>query len=111
MRGKEDPRLIARVARLYYEEGVKQNEIAEKLGLSQAAVSRLLAQGQKDGIIKVVVNIPRGVYTEIEEKLVEKYGQVHSEYFRDVSFCKYCIGRDRQHEPFEPVVCQRKCLI
>ena len=74
MRGKEDPRLIARVARLYYEEGVKQNEIAERFGLSQAAVSRLLAQGQKDGIIKVVVNIPRGVYTEIEEKLVEKYG-------------------------------------
>jgi DNA-binding transcriptional regulator LsrR (DeoR family) len=58
---KEDPRLIARVARLYYESRVRQNEIAEQLGLSQAAVSRLLTLGEKEGIVKIVVNIPRGV--------------------------------------------------
>ena len=71
---KEDPRLIARVARLYYESHVRQNEIAEQLGLSQAAVSRLLTLGEKEGIVKIVVNIPRGVYTEMEENLVAKYG-------------------------------------
>ena len=74
MGSKEDQRLIARVARMYYESGIRQNEIASQLGLSQAAVSRLLSQGEKSGIIKVVVNIPRGVFTEIEEELVEKYG-------------------------------------
>lgn len=71
---KEDPRLIARVARLYYESRVRQNEIAEQLGLSQAAVSRLLTLGEKEGIVKIVINIPRGVYTEMEENLVAKYG-------------------------------------
>lgn len=74
MAGKEEPRLIARVARLYYESKMTQNEIADKLGLSQAAISRLLKQGERDGIIKVVVNVPRGVYTEMEEALVQKFG-------------------------------------
>ncbi len=74
MSNKPDYRLIARVARMYYEGGTRQGEIATALGLSQAAISRLLTQGEKEGIIKVVVNVPRGVYTETEEQLVAKYG-------------------------------------
>ena len=57
MGNREDPRLIARVARLYYEKKIRQSEIAEQLGLSQAAVSRLLSLGEKEGIIKVVVGV------------------------------------------------------
>ena len=70
----EDPRLIARVAKLYYESHIHQNDIASQLGLSQSAVSRLLVLGEKEGIVKVIVNVPRGVYTEMEEQLVEKFG-------------------------------------
>ncbi len=74
MRKKDDLRLIARVAKLYYENHIKQNDIAEQLGISQAAISRLLTLGEKEGIVKVVVNVPRGVYTEMEEQLVQKFG-------------------------------------
>lgn len=66
-------RIIARVARMYYEWGMRQAEIAKQLGLSQATVSRLLDRSKKEGIIRISVNIPAGVYTELEETLVKKF--------------------------------------
>ena len=37
-------RLMTKVARLYYEQGLRQAEIADRLDLSQSRVSRLLKQ-------------------------------------------------------------------
>ena len=70
----DELRLIARVARMYYEWGIRQLEIAEQLGLSQATVSRLLNRSKEEGIIRISVNLPNGVYTELEETLVKKFG-------------------------------------
>jgi DNA-binding transcriptional regulator LsrR (DeoR family) len=66
-------RLATRVARLYYEHGLKQPEIAEKLSISQAKVSRLLMAAQKEGIVRTTVTSPVGVYSELEERLVSRY--------------------------------------
>ena len=70
----DELRLIARVARMYYEWDMRQSTIAEQLGLSQATVSRLLARAQAVGVVRITVNIPRGVYSELEENLIQKYG-------------------------------------
>ncbi len=70
----DELRLIARVARLYYESDMRQSEIAKQLELSQATVSRLLSRSKEEGIIRISINLPNGVYTEIEESLVKKYG-------------------------------------
>ena len=69
----DEIRVIARVARLYYERHMSQVEIASQLGLSQATVSRLLNRAQKEGIIRIIVTIPNGVHTNLEEELVEKF--------------------------------------
>lgn len=66
-------RLVVRVARMYYEWGKKQSEIADQLGLSQATVSRLLNQAKEGGIIRISVAVPSGVFTEMEEELVRRY--------------------------------------
>jgi DNA-binding transcriptional regulator LsrR (DeoR family) len=66
-------RLVVRVARMYYEWGKKQSEIAEQLGLSQATVSRLLNQAKEAGIIRISVAVPPGLFTELEEDLVQRY--------------------------------------
>jgi len=66
-------RLVVRVARMYYEWGKRQSEIAEQLGLSQATVSRLLNQAREDGIIRISVTTPPGVFTELEEDLIRRY--------------------------------------
>jgi len=70
----DELRLIARVARMYYERDMRQSLIAEQLGLSQATVSRLLTRAQEAGVVRITVNIPQGVYSELEENLIQKYG-------------------------------------
>ena len=69
----DEMRLIVRVARMYYEWDVKQAAIARQLGLSQPTVSRLLQQAKEEGIIRISVNVPQGVYTDLEEQLVKQY--------------------------------------
>ena len=70
----DELRLIARVARMYYEWDMRQAEIAKQLGISQATVSRLIGRSKEEGIIRISVNLPNGVYTELEETLVKKFG-------------------------------------
>ena len=67
-------RLIAKVARMYHEGGVRQPQIATELNLSQARVSRLLRQASEIGVVRTVVTLPPGVYTDLEESLQEKFG-------------------------------------
>jgi DNA-binding transcriptional regulator LsrR (DeoR family) len=70
----DELRLIARVARMYYEWNMRQSEIAAQLELSQATVSRLLARSREEGITRISISVPQGVYMEEEELLVKKYG-------------------------------------
>ena len=73
MRAIERLRLMTKVARLYHEHGLRQPEIAARLSLSQATVSRLLNAAQKEGIVRTTVMTPAGVYPELEEDLERRY--------------------------------------
>lgn len=70
----DELRLMTKVAQLYYEQDLRQTEIAENLNLSQSTVSRLLKRAEEEQIVRVTVSVPRGVYTDIEEALVANYG-------------------------------------
>jgi DNA-binding transcriptional regulator LsrR (DeoR family) len=70
----EELRLITKVATLYYRHGLRQAEIAERLDLSQASVSRLLKRGESEGIVRITVAAPMGVYPQLEDALKERYG-------------------------------------
>jgi deoxyribonucleoside regulator len=50
-----DEKLLITVAKLYYEEGKSQAEVAELLDTSQAKVSRLLSTARSRGIIRITV--------------------------------------------------------
>lgn len=67
-------RLLARVARMYHERGLRQPQIAEMLNISQPRVSRLLKQAVEAGIVRTVVSLPSGVYTDLEEELQGRFG-------------------------------------
>ena len=73
-RPDEQLRLITKVARLYHEHGVRQPEIARRLHLSQARVSRLLKQAQQRGIVRTTVVVPEGLWTALEDRLEAAYG-------------------------------------
>lgn len=67
-------RLMVRVARMYYEQGQRQPQIAEQLHISQAKVSRLLKRAEELGIVKVTIHEPLGGHSDLEEALVTRYG-------------------------------------
>jgi DNA-binding transcriptional regulator LsrR (DeoR family) len=71
---RDELRLIAKVARLYYERGIRQAEIAAQLDLSQATVSRLLKRAEEEKIVRITVSMPHGAFTELEEELQARYG-------------------------------------
>jgi DNA-binding transcriptional regulator LsrR (DeoR family) len=70
----EEARLLAKVARLYYEDGLRQSQIAAQLDLSQATVSRLLKRALEQNVVRITVNSPSGYYPELERGVRDQYG-------------------------------------
>ena len=77
--GPEQLRMITKVARLYHNRDMRQREIAERLGVSQARVSRLLKAAHDAKIVQTIVVVPRGLHVELEEAMEIKFGlqEVH----------------------------------
>lgn len=68
---------LVKAARLYYEDGLSQGEVARVLGLSGATVSRVLASAREQGIVEVRINDPRSPVRrvpDLEQGLVEAFG-------------------------------------
>ena len=70
----EQMRLITKVARLHHSQGQRQSDIADKLGISQASVSRFLQLAEEQGIVRTIVVPPDGLYPDLEDGLMEVYG-------------------------------------
>lgn len=69
----DELRLMVRAARMYYERGMSQSKIAKDLGLSQATISRLLGRSISEEIVRISINVPQGIYTRLEEELIDRY--------------------------------------
>lgn len=67
-------RLLTRVARMYYERGARQADIAAALNISQAKVSRLLKRAEAVGIVRITVTVAPGLHADLEESLEERFG-------------------------------------
>lgn len=69
----EEIRLLTKVSKLYYEEEMRQDEIVARLNLSRSKVSRLLQQARDEGIVRITVFEPSGIYADMETKLEKRY--------------------------------------
>lgn len=70
--GRND--LAIRVAWLYHDRGLTQQEVADRLGMSRSTVSRILTEAERDGLIRVVITQPLPETAALAEALIEKYG-------------------------------------
>jgi len=66
--------LLAEVASLYYREKQTQSRIGKDLGYSRSAISRLLDEAEKKGIVKIFVDYPIQRASDLEQKLVTGFG-------------------------------------
>lgn len=76
--GVEQLRLLATVARLYHVHAVRQRDIAARLGMSQARVSRLLGQAEQHEIVRTVIAVPAGIHPDLEDTLESAYGLIEA---------------------------------
>jgi DNA-binding transcriptional regulator LsrR (DeoR family) len=67
-------RTLTKIAVLYHEENLGQGEIASRLNLSQARISRYMKQAEELGIIRTSVVQPLGIFVGLERALEVKYG-------------------------------------
>ena len=49
----DDTKLMVKVCDLYYNNDMKQEEIASKLSISRATISRILKNAKSEGIVKI----------------------------------------------------------
>jgi DNA-binding transcriptional regulator LsrR (DeoR family) len=65
----DELRLVAKVARLYHVQGLRQTEITDRLHIHQSTVSRLLKRAERDGIVRVTFTAPTGLHADLEDAL------------------------------------------
>ena len=70
----DELRLMAKVARMYYRDGLRQLQITERLNIHQSTVSRLLKRAEKEGIVRMTLTMPSGLHAELEDALQTAYG-------------------------------------
>ena len=65
---------MAKVARMYYSQGLRQTEITGRLNIHQSTVSRLLKRAEKEGIVRITLSVPSGTHPDLEERLQSRFG-------------------------------------
>jgi DNA-binding transcriptional regulator LsrR (DeoR family) len=66
--------LMIKVAKLYYESGLTQVEIARKLRLSRPTVSRIMQEALSHGVVKISIAQESGNFADLEREIEARYG-------------------------------------
>ena len=66
--------LLAKVAAMYYEGEMTQNDIAAALDLSRVKIYRLLKEARETQIVRILIDWPIKRSGELETQLVERFG-------------------------------------
>jgi deoxyribonucleoside regulator len=66
--------LLLRICRLYYEQDVSQDTIAEKFHLSRSYISKLLKEARDLGLVEIRVKDTLSSETETEKAIRERFG-------------------------------------
>lgn len=69
----EDRRLIVKVAKLYYFDGMTQAEIARKIGVSRPIVSKMLTKAREDKIVEIFIKDESAHTVDLELQMEKIY--------------------------------------
>ena len=71
---RKELQIMLRAARLYYEDGLTQQQVANELDISRPQVSRLLTRARSEGIVHITVVDPFMTFEEAETRLIQTFG-------------------------------------
>ena len=66
--------LLAKVAAMYYEQEMTQNDIAEALELSRVKIYRLLKEARESQVVRILIDWPVKRAQALEARLVRQFG-------------------------------------
>jgi DNA-binding transcriptional regulator LsrR (DeoR family) len=66
--------LTIRAAWLYHDRRLTQQAVADRLGLSRSTISRMLADAERDGIVRTIITEPLPATSQLAEEVMEHYG-------------------------------------
>ena len=66
--------LLAKVAAMYYERDMTQNDIAAALELSRVKIHRLLKEARESQVVRILIDWPIKRSRELEARLVHRFG-------------------------------------
>ncbi|MGM0216442.1 sugar-binding transcriptional regulator [Enterococcus sp. AZ109] len=69
----EKNKLLAKIAYMYYVEGMKQSEIAKELDIYRTSISRMLNQAKEEGIVEIKIHEFDSELYALETKLKKKF--------------------------------------
>lgn len=70
----EDKKLLYKIAKAYYEDGLTQQQIGRRFGLSRIKISRLLRQAKDQKIIQITISAPQPTSADLERQLEKRFG-------------------------------------
>ena len=70
--------LTARVARMYYLDDRSKTEIADELAISRFRVARLLDSARRSGLVRIEIEVPGKVNTDLSAQLQMAFGLAHA---------------------------------
>lgn len=66
--------VMLRAARLYYEDGLTQRQVADEMGVSRPQISRLLTRARAEGIVRIIIADPFATFEKLQVRLTETFG-------------------------------------
>jgi len=73
MKSKYEIDLLVTVARMYYVEGLKQEQIAKKVNVSRSLISLILTEAKELGVVDITIHDPRGNNEELTEDFKTRF--------------------------------------
>ncbi len=71
---KTSDKILSKVAILYYNEGIKQDIIAQRLNVSRTQISRYLKEARRRKIVKIEIVVSNEKYDNLENLVEKIYG-------------------------------------
>lgn len=69
-----DNTLLYKIAKAYYEDGLTQDQIGKRFGLSRIKISRLLQQARQSRVVQITITPPMDSFGDLERELEAAYG-------------------------------------
>ncbi len=71
--GRSDDALAVRICWYHFKEGLTQQEIAGKVGMSRATVNKIISEARSRGIVRVTIESETSPCLELESRLANAY--------------------------------------